>query len=100
MTDELGAIRVLEKAPLHRYEASLDGVLAGFVTYQLEPGGIVFLHTKTEPAFEHRGVASHLARVALDDARDRGLRVTSLCPFVSAYIDRHPEYADLVDSPS
>jgi predicted GNAT family acetyltransferase len=97
MTDEPGTIRVTEKKELHRYEAYVDGVLAGFVAYRLIPGGIVFVHTKTEPAFEGMGVGSRLARVALDDARARGLRVTPLCPFVAAYIERHPDYADLVD---
>jgi uncharacterized protein len=100
MTDEPGTIQVIEKTALHRYEASVDGVLAGFVNYRLEPGGIVFLHAETEPPFEHRGVASRLAQVALDDARDRGLRVTPRCPFVAGFIDRHPEYADLVDRPA
>jgi predicted GNAT family acetyltransferase len=97
MTDQPGTIRVIEKPALDRYEAYLDGVLAGYVTYERQRGGIVFLHTKTEPAFEGRGVGSHLAQVALDDARARGLRVTPRCPFVAAYIDRHPDYADLVD---
>ena len=77
MTDEPGTIRVIEKTELHRYEAYLDGVRAGFVSYELEPEGIVFLHTKTEPAFEGRGVGSRLAQVALDDARARGLRVSA-----------------------
>ena len=43
------------------------------------------------------GVASHLAQVALDDARAQGLRVIPRCPFVADYIARHPEYADLVE---
>jgi predicted GNAT family acetyltransferase len=100
MTDEPGTIRVIEKTALHRYEAYLDGLLAGFLTYRLEPGGIVFLHAETEPAFERRGVASRLAGVALDDARARGRHVTPRCPFVAGFIGRHPEYADLLDSPA
>jgi uncharacterized protein len=35
-------------------------------------------------------------RGALDDMRARGLKVAPVCPFVAAYIRRHPEYADLV----
>lgn len=99
-TDEPVAVQVVEKRALQGYEAYVGGVLAGYVTYDLKPGGIVFLHTKTEPAFEGRGVGSRLAQVALDDARARGLRVTPRCPFVAAFIDRHPEYADLVDHPA
>jgi predicted GNAT family acetyltransferase len=41
-------------------------------------------------------VGSQLVRGALDDLRARGLRVVPLCPFVAAYLRRHPEDADLV----
>jgi uncharacterized protein len=97
MADEPVTVRVSDNTGRQRYEAFIDGVLAGFVTYELSPGGIVFLHTETEPPFEGRGVASRLAETALDDARARGLRVTPRCPFIVSYIERHPGYAELVD---
>jgi predicted GNAT family acetyltransferase len=86
-----------DKAKL-RYEAFVDGDLAAYATYALQPGRINFLHTRTESAFEGRGVGSQLVRTALDDARARGLRVTPTCPFFATYIEDHPAYADLVDS--
>ena len=46
--------------------------------------------------FEGHGVGSRLVQGALDDLRARGLAVVPLCPFVAGFIDRHPEYADLV----
>jgi predicted GNAT family acetyltransferase len=96
MVDEPVTVRVTDDKARRRYEAYVDNVLAAYATYELTPGGIVFLHTETEPAFEGHGVGSHLAQAALDDARARGLRVTPRCPFIAGYIKRHPAYAELV----
>jgi predicted GNAT family acetyltransferase len=93
MDDEIMVSDVVDRS---RYEARVDGKLAGFVEYQLEPGRILFLHTETEDGFEGKGVGSRLASGALDDARKRGLVVVPLCPFVAGYIERHPDYGDLV----
>ena len=57
---------------------------------------IVFTHTLVPPEIEGRGVGSKLIRGALDSARDQGLRVVPQCPFVKAFIDRHPGYRDLL----
>jgi predicted GNAT family acetyltransferase len=53
----------------------------------------VLVHTDVEPAYEGQGLGSVLAKGALDDLRERGVRAVPLCPFVWAYIRRHPEYA-------
>ncbi|TYL45035.1 N-acetyltransferase [Nocardioides sp. BGMRC 2183] len=80
-----------------RYEAHLDGRLAGFAEYQLATDLIVFTHTEVDSEFEGRGVGGALARFALDDVRATGERaVMPLCPFIKAWIERHPDYADLV----
>jgi predicted GNAT family acetyltransferase len=79
-----------------RYEARADGRLLGEIRYRSEPGAIVLVHTEIEPSAEGHGVGSRLVKGALDDIRGRGLRVVPLCPFVAAYLRRHPEYADLV----
>ncbi len=64
--------------------------------YQLEGDTIVFTHTVVPPEIEGRGVGSRLIRAALDAARDRGLKVVPQCPFVRAYIEKHPEMRDLL----
>ena len=80
-----------------RFEARIDGQLAGFAAYVTAPGRIVFTHTEVDPAYEGQGVGSALARFALDDVRASGsLDVVPRCPFIRGWIDRHPEYADLV----
>ena len=83
-----------------RYEVFVDGKLAGFVQYVMRGGRIVLVHTEIHDEFEGAGVGSALAKGALDDLRSRGLPVVPLCPFIAAYIERHPEYRDLVDQDS
>lgn len=98
MTDAADEPRVVDVPDARRYEARVGGAVAGFAEYRRSSGRITFIHTVVAPEFEGRGVGSRLARVALDAARAEGLRVTPRCPFFRAYIDRHPEYADLVGS--
>jgi uncharacterized protein len=90
------ATAVADHPERERYEATVDGALAGFAAYRLRPGLIAFVHTEVEPEYEGGGVGSALVRGALDDARARGLAVLPFCPFVDGYLQRHREYADLV----
>ena len=88
---------IVEDVPdRHRYEARIGDKLAGYAEYVLRDGGIIFVHTQVDDAFEGQGVGSALARAALDDARARGLAVEPRCPFIRGWIQRHPDYADLV----
>jgi predicted GNAT family acetyltransferase len=68
------------------------------LAYLQSPGRIVFVHTEVPPELRGRGIASELARRALDYARREGLRVVVQCPFVAGYLRAHPEYADLLES--
>ncbi len=78
------------------YDVALDGVPAGRADYRLRAGRVVFTHTEIDPAFEGRGVGSDLAQQALDDVRAKGLKVVPLCPFIKDWIERHPDYQELV----
>ncbi|KQR82248.1 GNAT family N-acetyltransferase [Sphingomonas sp. Leaf343] len=77
------------------FTLEVDGERA-VAAYQLYGDEIVFTHTVVPPAIEGRGVGSRLIRVALDSARDRGLKVLPQCPFVADFIRKHPGYRDLV----
>lgn len=79
-----------------RFEILVDDALAGFTAYEPRGEVLVFTHTEVDPKFQDKGVGGALVRAALDQVRARGGRVVPKCPFVSAVIDRHPEYADLV----
>lgn len=90
-------LSITDEPEHHRYVARVDGHLAGLIAYAIEEPVITMIHTEVKPAYEGRGLAGRLARFALDDTRDRGRRVRPLCPFVSGWIGKHPDYADLVE---
>jgi hypothetical protein len=89
-------VRVTDNPGEHRFEATVDGELAGFAIYHRSPGQIAFTHTEVDDAFEGHGVGSRLATVALDAARAEGLAVLPFCPFIRRYIAEHGDYLDLV----
>ena len=94
MTDE--TTTVTDRSESSRFEAHVDGALAGSAEYRLTGTTIVFTHTEVDDAHAGQGVGSTLVRQALDDVRERGLTVVPVCPFVKRWIERHPEYADLL----
>jgi predicted GNAT family acetyltransferase len=79
-----------------RYELLVDGSLLGALLYRLRHDAVALIHTEVSPSLEGRGLGARLVAGALDDIRARGLQVVPICPFVRAYIRRHPDYADLV----
>lgn len=89
---------VKDNAALGRYELVVDGATA-FASYRMQDGRRVFTHTEVPESMAGQGVGSALARGALDDARARGMAVVPRCSFIAGYIERHPEYQDLVAEP-
>lgn len=82
----------------HRYELVEDGVVAGFAEYMEVRGDrIVFTHTEVDPAFGGRGLGRVLVAAALEDARDRGLAIVPICPFVAKHVHEHPEFVPFLD---
>ncbi|MBI4901217.1 MAG: N-acetyltransferase [Actinobacteria bacterium] len=80
-----------------RYELlSDDGELIGLIDYRLTGSLIDLFHAETNPAHGGKGYGSMLAQGALDDIRARGLTVRPGCPFIADYLDKHPEYQDLL----
>jgi uncharacterized protein len=87
---------IIDNVEKRRFEADLgDGSLA-VAEYNLLNGKIVFKHTQVPPAHEGQGIGSALIRFALKSARERGLKVSPICPFFAAYIKKHAEEQDLL----
>ncbi|MFL5678157.1 MAG: GNAT family N-acetyltransferase [Chloroflexota bacterium] len=87
---------VSDAAERHRYEAQLDGALAGFLDYIVKRERIALIHTEVPQVFAGHGIAAALTRFALDDARRRDLKVIAICPYVRRYLEKHPEDMDVV----
>jgi predicted GNAT family acetyltransferase len=80
---------------LNRFVTEKDGCLA-VLEYHLAGGRMVFTHTGVPDEVGGQGIGSLLARAGLEYARARSLTVVPLCWFIAGYIQRHPEYQDLV----
>jgi len=78
-----------------RFETEVDGAVV-YTQYRRLASGILFPHTETPPPLQGRGLAGLVVRAALDWARAEGALVLPTCPYVSAWIVRHPDYHDLV----
>ena len=87
-------VDVVHNQESHRFELTVNGHLA-VLDYMLRGEIIIFTHTGVPPAIGGRGLGSKLVKTGLEHAREKGLKVRSLCWFVSKYIRLHPEYQDL-----
>ena len=93
-----GNLPVRDNADRHRFEIDLgDGQLA-IAEYTFPAGKIMFTHTEVPTAHEGQGLGTILIRAALASARERGLKVIPICPFFAAYMAKHAEVQDLLDS--
>ncbi len=83
-----------------RYEIHVDGEVAGFTEAKERDDGVVlFPHTVVDDAYEGQGLASRLVSGALDDVRAHGWRIEVTCEYVLGFLEKHPEYKDLIDEP-
>ena len=78
-----------------QFEVHADGQVA-VLQYRFFEGAIWLMHTEVPKSLEGRGIASALARYALDWAKENGFKSKVLCPFVAIFLKRHPEYNDNV----
>lgn len=92
MSDEVAVTHEPER---HCFVLSLDGRRVGAVFYDDRQGRRHFTHTEVDLPYTGRGLASTLVHKALVTTRKEGLRIVPECEFVAAYVERHPEFADL-----
>jgi uncharacterized protein len=82
--------RVADNREGRRFELVIDGQMA-VLTYERRGDALVFVHTEVPPALRGRGIGKALVKAGLEAARGEGLRIVALCPFVKAYLQKHPE---------
>lgn len=95
--DEVDVVDAPERS---RYEARIDGRVAGFVQYEIEDGVRALVHTEVDEEFEGQGVGSRLATGVFDDVRRRGTQVVNRCEFLARWLEDHPEQQELVTAGS
>jgi predicted GNAT family acetyltransferase len=80
---------VVDNRGLHRFELTVDTQTA-FLVYERTPEALTLVHTEVPDALRGRHVGDDLAAAALDAGRAAHLRIVAICPFVRAYLRRHP----------
>lgn len=91
------AVQVVERPEENRFEAHVGGKLAGVIVYQERGGRVVATHTEVDKRYKGRGIGSQLVQGMVDLLRSDGRRLQPVCPFVSAWLERHPDQADVLD---
>jgi len=86
---------VVNNPEQYRFEVA-SGALLSKLEYRLGRTTIALVHTEVPEELQGQGIGSSLVRGALAHAREAGLKVLPYCPFVAAYLERHPEYSDIV----
>jgi predicted GNAT family acetyltransferase len=94
---DAGTVTVVHVPDRRRYELRDGEKVIGAAHYRRRPGQVVFTHTVVDDAYEGQGLGAELARQALTDVKESGLRIVPVCPFIAAYLRRHHEYDDVVD---
>lgn len=80
---------------LNRFETLVDGEL-GIVNYRRRDNTLIVTHTGVPLEIGGRGVAAALTKALLDYAKNNALKVAPVCPYTRAYIQRNPQYEDIV----
>lgn len=91
-----GDAEVFHEPDERRYVLLEEGEVVGLAEYVPSGDAHILSHTEVDPTREGRGLATRLMGAVLDDARRRSWRIVPRCSFVSTYVRRHPEYADLL----
>jgi uncharacterized protein len=92
------SVTIRDNPERERYVAEVGGEVVGYTVYHIRHGGIYFfVHTEIDPDHGGKGIGQTLVRQALDDVRAKGGTIVPLCPYVAAFIGKHPDYDDLVD---
>jgi predicted GNAT family acetyltransferase len=89
-------VEVIHARDDYEFVINVDGEEAGITEYRMGPGVRAFMHTVVDEKFQGRGLASRLVRQALEETRAEGLLVEPYCPYTRGFIEKHPEYLDLV----
>jgi predicted GNAT family acetyltransferase len=95
----LPPLEITDVPDARRYEARIEGELAGWVDYGRVRDRLVAVHTEVKPEFGGRGIGKALVRRVIADARAGGFTITPRCPLFAAHFQRNPDDADVMAGP-
>lgn len=84
----------------NRFEALSNQEIIGVVNYYNDENVVIVTHTGVEPKYEGQGIAGALTKEVLTYIAKNDLKITPLCSYTKTYIDRHPEYQNLINEES
>ena len=93
--NDIESYKVVHKSSEHRFEVDL-GREKAILIYEIKVGLFILIHTEVPPAYERRGIAGKMATAAMEYARNEGLKIRSYCSYTTRFIQKHPEYQDLL----
>ena len=96
MIDQAATAAVVRNDSQHRYEVWYGDKLAGFAEYRDNGEDTTFIHTEVDGEFSGNGLATTLARHAIEDSVSRGRAIVPRCSFIKSWLDKHPDYDDRV----
>lgn len=88
-------MEVLHDKKNNRFVINIDG-LDSFVEYSLNEKEMNLYHTYTPPQLRGKGLAEKVVRAAIEYAKENKLKVIPSCSYVAAFMQRHPEYSELL----
>lgn len=91
-----GHVEVVDVPTESRFELRIDGVRVGVLDYSVHGDTFTALHTEVDPAYDGRGLGKQLVTHVLSVVGDTGMALRPVCPFVKRFLEKHPEYDDLV----
>lgn len=96
LTDKTGAPVTVTKES-DKFTIAVDGTTVGLTEYSDKGDRRVFPHTEVDEAYGGRGLATIVIAEALAQTKAEGKRIVAVCPTVVSYLEKHPEYDDVVD---
>ena len=97
MSDANPQSEVIDNTEQNRFEMRIADHPA-VADYRITNNVMTFTHTEVPTEFRGQGLGQQLARGALEFARKRGVKVKPLCPFIAHYIEKNPEFRDMLAS--
>lgn len=87
---------LINNKEMKQYEFRVGNQLAK-IEYIISNNGEIYLtHTEVPQQLEGQGIGSQLAEKVLKDIDDNDLKLVPLCPFITGYIKKNPEWKRLV----